>query len=102
MVWGCISAYRMGSLHVLEGTINAERYKKALEQHTLPSKGRLLQGMPCVFQQDNAKPHIAAITTQHGFFRDDVKVEYMSKTTTNSTAAGKLYPNSNTKNSRNS
>ncbi len=27
MVWGCISAYGMGSLHVLEGTMNAERYK---------------------------------------------------------------------------
>ncbi len=23
---GCISAYSMGSLHVLEGTMNAERY----------------------------------------------------------------------------
>ncbi len=50
---GCISAYGMGSLHVLEGTMNAERY---LEQHMLPSIGR-------VFQQDNAKPHTAAITT---------------------------------------
>ncbi len=26
-VWGCISAYGMGSLHVLEGTMNAEKYK---------------------------------------------------------------------------
>ncbi len=30
MVWGCISAYGMGSLHVLEGTMNAERYVKVL------------------------------------------------------------------------
>ncbi len=43
MVWGCISAYSMGSLHVLEGTMDAERYIKVLEQH--------------------AKPHTAAITT---------------------------------------
>ncbi len=63
MVWGCISAYGMGSLHVLEGTMNAERYIKALEQHMLPSRRRLFQGRPCVFQQDNAKPHTAAITT---------------------------------------
>ncbi len=28
MVWGCISAYVMGSLHVLEGAMNAERYIK--------------------------------------------------------------------------
>ncbi len=56
MVWGCISAYGMGSLHVLEGTMNAERYIKVLEQHMLPSRWR-------VFQQDNAKPRTAAITT---------------------------------------
>ncbi len=30
---GYISAYGMGSLHVLDGTINAERYIKVLEQH---------------------------------------------------------------------
>ncbi len=53
---GCISAYGMGSLNVLEGTMNAERYIKVLEQHMLPSRW-------LVFQQDNAKPHTAAITT---------------------------------------
>ncbi len=56
MVWGCINAYGMGSLHVLESTLNAERYIKVLEQHLLPSRRR-------VFQQDNAKPHTAAITS---------------------------------------
>ncbi len=55
MVWGCISAYGMGSLYVLEGTMNAERYIKVLEQHMLPSR-------QCVFELDNAKPHYAAIT----------------------------------------
>ncbi len=63
MAWGCISAYGMGSLHVLEGTMNAERYIKVLEQHMLPSRRHLFKGRPCVFQQDNAKPHTAAITT---------------------------------------
>ncbi len=51
-----ISAYGMGSLLVLEGTMNAERYIKVLEQHMLPYRWRL-------FQQDNAKPHTANITT---------------------------------------
>ncbi len=55
-VWGCISAYGMGSLHVLEGTMNAERYIKGLEQHMLPFRWRL-------FQKNNAKSHTAAITT---------------------------------------
>ncbi len=43
MVWGCISAYGMDSLHVLEGTMNAERYIKVLEQHMLPSRRLLFQ-----------------------------------------------------------
>ncbi len=38
-------------------------YIKVLEQHMLPSRWRLFQGNPCVFQQDNANLHIAAITT---------------------------------------
>ncbi len=63
MVWWCISVYGMGSLHVLEDTMNAERYIKVLEQHMLPSRLRLFQGRPCVFQQDNAKPHTASIKT---------------------------------------
>ncbi len=53
---GCISAYSIGSLHVLEGTMNAETCIKVLEQHALPSRR-------CVFQQYDAKPHTAAITT---------------------------------------
>ncbi len=60
---GCISSYRRDSLHVLEGTMNAERYVKVLEQHMLPSIWCLFQERPCLFQQDNAKPHTAAITT---------------------------------------
>ncbi len=63
MVWGCISAYGMGSLHVLEGTMNAERCKKGFRATYAPSRRRLFQGRPFVFQQDNAKPHTAAITT---------------------------------------
>ncbi|KAG2462527.1 TCB1 transposase, partial [Polypterus senegalus] len=63
MVWGCMSACGMGSLHVWKGTINAEKYIQVLEQHMLPSRRHLFQGRPCIFQQDNARPHSASITT---------------------------------------
>ncbi len=63
MVWGCMSACGMGSLHVWKGTINAERYIQVLEQHMLPSRRHLFQGRPCIFQHDNARPHTASITT---------------------------------------
>ncbi len=52
----CIRYGYACSLHILEGTMNAERYIKVLEQHMLPSRRR-------VFQQDNATLHTAAITT---------------------------------------
>ncbi len=63
MVWGCMSVCGMGSLHIWKGTINAERYIQVLEQHMLPSRRRLFQGRPCIFQHDNARPHTALITT---------------------------------------
>ncbi len=44
---GCISAYGMDSLHVLEGTMNAERYIKVLEQYM--------------------QNHILQVLQQHGF-----------------------------------
>jgi len=59
MLWGCISAYGMGSLHVLEGTMNAERYIKV-------SRRCLFQGRPCVFQQA-MQNHVLQLLQQHGF-----------------------------------
>ncbi len=53
----CISAYGMDSLHVLEGTMNAERYiHQGFRATYAPSR-------QCLFQQENAEPHTAAITT---------------------------------------
>ena len=34
-----------------------------LERHMLPSKQQLFPGTPCLFQQDNARPHSAWVTT---------------------------------------
>ncbi len=104
-----VCAYGMGSLHVLEGTMNAERYIKVLEQHMLPSRRRVFQGRPCVFQQDNAKPHTAAITTAWLCSRQVQVLNWPACSpdlspieNTNSSAAGNLYQarmgqNSNTK-----
>ncbi len=62
MVWGCVSALGKGNLHFCDGTINAEKYIEILEHTMLPSRRHLFQGRPCIFQQDNAKPHSAHIT----------------------------------------
>ncbi len=44
MVWGCMSACGMGSLHIWKGTINAEKYIQVLEQHMLPIQTSSLSG----------------------------------------------------------
>ncbi len=62
MVWGCVSALGKGNLHFCDGTINAEKYIEILEHNMLTSRRHLFQGRPCIFQQDNAKPHSAHIT----------------------------------------
>ncbi len=38
-----VCAYSMSSSHIWEGTVNAERYIKVLEQHMLPSRRRVFQ-----------------------------------------------------------
>ena len=53
----------MGDLHICEGTIDAEAYVGILERHMLPSRRRLFPGTPCLFQQDNASPPSAQVTT---------------------------------------
>ncbi len=96
--------------------MNAEMYMKVLEQHMLPSRWRLFHGRPCVFQQDNAKPHTAEIITSWPHSRRDRVLNWSvcspdlshlahhqtKNTTTNSSTAVNLYqarmgPNSNTK-----
>ncbi len=78
MVWGCICAYGMGSLHVLEGTMNAERYIKVLEKHMLPSRRRLFQRRLCVFQTGICRTmqnHILQLLQQHGFVVEESETE---------------------------
>ena len=64
MGWGCIRVYGVGSFHIWKGTINVEEHIEALEQHMLPSR-QCLRQWPCIFQQDNAKPHTLHPSQQH-------------------------------------
>ncbi len=62
MVWVVSVPLANGNLHFCDGTINAEKYIEILEHNMLPSRRHLFQVRPCIFQQDNAKPHSAHIT----------------------------------------
>ncbi len=77
MVWGCMSACGMGSLHIWKGTINAERYIQVLEQHMLPSRRRLFQGRPCI--SNMAMPdHILHQLQHHGCVEEGSGTEMAS------------------------
>lgn len=71
MVWGGIYWGGRSPLTFIQGTLNARRYiDNILEPVLLP----LLQGRPeAIFQQDNARPHVA-VMTQRVFEENDVNL----------------------------
>lgn len=69
MVWGCFSAKGVGKLHFIEGTVNAEKYVKILEEHLLTSVPMLTTFDEFVFQQDGASCHTAKFT--RNWFHDN-------------------------------
>ena len=66
MFWGCFSQQGLSKLVVVDGTLNAENYKKLLEQNLLPELQKINDQM--VFMQDNAPCHKARTVLQ--FFND--------------------------------
>ena len=63
MVWGVIMGNRKTALVVVQGNINAQRYvADVLNAYALPF---ICQHGPGVtLMQDNARPHVARVTTQ--------------------------------------
>ncbi len=62
VVWGCVSALGKVTCTSVMAPLMLEKYIEILEHNMLPSRRHLFQGRPCIFQQDNAKPHSAHIT----------------------------------------
>ncbi|KAK7116305.1 hypothetical protein V1264_002010 [Littorina saxatilis] len=61
MVWGAINTAGRSTLVHVQGRITAQRYvEEILRPHALP----LLADQDAIFQQDNARPHTARLTTQ--------------------------------------
>ena len=64
LVSGCISGHGMDYLHICDTEPNdAKAYVGIFERHMLLSRQWLFPGTPCLFQQDNARPHSARVTT---------------------------------------
>lgn len=60
MVWGSMSARGVGSLHFVEGIVNADKYIHILESHLKPTLEESRRtGFEFIFQQDGAACHTA-------------------------------------------
>ncbi|GFW68529.1 uncharacterized protein TNCV_3300711 [Trichonephila clavipes] len=66
MVWGYIGYHSRSHLVCITGTLNSQRYiSEELEPVVLP----YLQGLAtAIFQQDNARPHVAHIFQRFHYF----------------------------------
>jgi len=63
MVWGGIMGNRKTDLVVVQGNINAQRYvADVLNAYALPFIRQ--HGPGVTLMQDNARPHVARVTTQ--------------------------------------
>lgn len=62
IVWGGISGYGLTNLEVITETVNAERYIDILRRNLLPFMEDEMPLRGAIFQQDNARPHVARAT----------------------------------------
>ncbi|KAI5148067.1 hypothetical protein ENBRE01_0081 [Enteropsectra breve] len=58
MVWACFDFFGKSELAFLEGGIDGIKYQSVLNNHLLPFLALRDNGLS-LFQQDNARPHIA-------------------------------------------
>ena len=63
MIWGCISLYGTGRIHVVENTMKKEQYHHVLESCLLPQARDWFGNHPWIFQHDHAPVRMAKSCT---------------------------------------
>ena len=61
MIWGCFSAKGLGKISVIDGKMNAQKYKRISQENLMSSVESLRLPSDNIFQQDNTK-HTAKST----------------------------------------
>lgn len=61
MIWGCITYHGIGTICVVDGNINAEKYISVLDENMLSVSLRHFADGNYIFQDDNAPVHRARI-----------------------------------------
>ena len=65
MVWGCITYHGVGTLCMVNGNINAQKYISIWDDNLLPVVARHFNDKPYRFQDDNAPVHRARSTKNY-------------------------------------
>ncbi|KFM66230.1 Transposable element Tcb1 transposase, partial [Stegodyphus mimosarum] len=71
MVWGMFSWHSLGSLIIVEGTMDQYKYASVLEDHVHPYMRIVFPQDDGIFQQDNARCHTAASGLPTAIFQQD-------------------------------
>ncbi|GFW70642.1 transposable element Tcb1 transposase [Trichonephila clavipes] len=61
MVWGCMSSYGVGRLHIVSRTVKAVDYIEILQNKLLPTVRDLFGNQSWIFKDDNAPCHRAKV-----------------------------------------
>ncbi|KAJ8876176.1 hypothetical protein PR048_024085 [Dryococelus australis] len=64
ILWGCFTAFGVGPLVFVRGSMNTEAYCNILDNEMLPTLWRVYRMDPCYFQDDNARYHVSRATMQ--------------------------------------
>ena len=62
MIWGCFSAKEVGKISVIDGKMNAQKYKQILQENLMSSVESLELPSDYIFQKDNDLKHTAKST----------------------------------------
>lgn len=73
MVWGSMSANGVGTIHFIDGIMNADVYVDLLEQNLKQSVSKLGLGRRFIFQQDNDPKHTSKKAKQY-FAKNKINV----------------------------
>jgi hypothetical protein len=65
MVWGCITAYGVGTIYLTKENIDSTHYMDILDNYLWPVTLKHFPGGDFVFQQDNASIHTAHIISEY-------------------------------------
>lgn len=65
MIWGCISTFGFGRIHVCEGNMNSQQYLHVLRTRLRIQANEWFGEQEYFFQQDNAPCHTAKVVNQY-------------------------------------